>query len=117
MYYIKKIDAWHGCSFGTNVHSGAFFKTPPKLPHGPSGIFVGHDVKIGSNCTIFHQVTIAHGGGMIGDNVTLGAGSKVLAGVNISNGAKIGANCVVCDDIPPFSTCVMPKPRIITRKK
>lgn len=39
-----------------------FFKTPPKLPHGPSGIFVGHDVKIGSNCTIFHQVTIAHGG-------------------------------------------------------
>lgn len=25
LYYIKKIDAWHGCSFGTNVHSGAFF--------------------------------------------------------------------------------------------
>ena len=63
LYIIKRVDARHGCSFGTNFHAGATFATPPRLPHGPAGIFVGHDVRIGANVTIFQQVTIAHGGG------------------------------------------------------
>jgi serine acetyltransferase len=63
LYYIKRVDARHGCSFGTNLHAGAIFATPPRLPHGPSGIFVGHDVSVGPRVTIFQQVTIAHGGG------------------------------------------------------
>ena len=63
LYYIKKTDAYHNCSFGTNLNSGAVFATPPHLPHGPNGIIIGHDVHIGANCTIFQQVTIAHGGG------------------------------------------------------
>jgi serine O-acetyltransferase len=113
LYYIKKVDARHGCSFGTNLHTGASFATPPLLPHGPSGIFVGHDVTVGPEVTIFQQVTIAHGGGVIGGHVVLGAGSKVLAGRSIGDGAKIGANCVVVEDVPAHATAVMPKPRII----
>lgn len=63
LYYIKRTDAYHNCSFGTNLNSGAYFATPPHLPHGPNGIIVGHDVVIGSNCTICQQVTISHWGG------------------------------------------------------
>lgn len=63
LFYIKRTDARHGCSFGTNFHAGARFATPPRLPHGPAGIFIGHDVMIGANVTIFQQVTVAHGGG------------------------------------------------------
>ena len=63
LYYIKRTDAYHNCSFGTNLNSGAYFATPPHLPHGPKGIIVGHDVRIGANSSIYQQVTIAQGGG------------------------------------------------------
>ena len=29
LYYIKRTDAYHNCSFGTNLNSGALFSTPP----------------------------------------------------------------------------------------
>ena len=51
---------------------------PPHLPHGLNGIIVGHDAIIGRDCTIFQQVTIAHGGVRIGDNVLIGAGAQIL---------------------------------------
>ena len=105
----------HHCSFGTNLNSGTIFKTPPYLPHGPNGIIVGHNLKIGANCTIYQQVTIAHGGTVIGDNVLLGAGCKILPGVKIGNNVKVGANCVVVEDIPDNATVVLPKPRIILK--
>lgn len=73
---------------------------------------------IGSNCTIYQQVTIVHGrGGKIGDNVMLGAGSKVLAGINIGNNVKVSTNCVVVEDIPNNATVVLPKSRIILAHK
>ena len=115
LYYIKKIDAYHNCSFGTNLNSGAFFATPPHLPHGPNGIIIGHDVCIGKRCTIFQQVTIAHGDVKISDDVMIGAGAKILPGVIIGSNVKIGANCVVVEDVPDNATVVLPKPRIICR--
>lgn len=115
LYYIKKTDAYHNSSFGTNYNSGAIFKTPPHLPHGPKGIIVGHDLIIGSQVTVFHNVTIAHGGGRIGDNVLLSTGVVVLPGKNIGNNAKIGANAVVVEDIPEGATVVLSKPRIIVK--
>lgn len=87
------------------------------MPHGPNGIIVGHDLSIGKNVTIFHQVTLAHGGGCIGDNVMFGAGSKLMSGFNIGKNVKIGANCVVVEDIPDFATVVLAKPRIITKEQ
>lgn len=64
---------------------------------------------------IHQQVTISHGGCVIGDNVVLGAGCKVLRGVRIGNNSRIGANAIVVEDIPDNSTCVLQKPRIIVR--
>ena len=116
LFYIKRTDARHGCSFGTNFHAGARFTTPPHLPHGPAGIFIGHDVVIGANVTIFQQVTVAHGGGCtVGSNVILGAGSKVLRGC-VGDCAKIGANCVVTEDVPAYATAILPKARILQRE-
>jgi len=118
LYYIKKCDAYNNCSFGTNLNAGAKFAIPPELPHGPNGIIVGHDVVIGANCVICQQVTIMHGGGCtIGNNVLLGAGSKILGYVRIGDNCRIGANCVVVENIPDNSTCVLAKPRIIIRNE
>ncbi len=119
LYYIKRTDCRLHSSFGTNVDTGAVFKSAPILPHIPNGILIGGDVIIGKNVVIFQQVTVMDGMGkrttIIGDNVILGAGCKVLPGVHIGNNAKVGANCVVVDDIPDNSTCVLQKPRIISK--
>ena len=115
LWYIKRVDSRMNCSFGTNLNSGTYFETPPNLPHGPIGIIVGHDLQIGRNVTIFQHVTLMNGGGKIGDEVMLGAGAVVLSGVCVNDHAKVGANAVVVEDLPPYATCVMQKPRIIIR--
>lgn len=117
LWWIKRIDAKHHCSFGTNLNAGASFSSPPFLPHGPNGIICGHDVKVGANCIIYHQVTIAGGNVTIGDCTELGAGAKVLPNVTIGSHCHVGANAVVVENMPDYSTCVMQRPRIILKHK
>ena len=81
------------------------------------GLYIAHPVgsviaarKIGENCSIIANVTI----GMrnewafptIGDNVFIGAGARVLGGIQVGDGAVIGANAVVIQDVPPGATVV-----------
>lgn len=115
LFYIKRIDSYHNCSFGTNFNAGTKFKSPPRLPHGPKNIIIGHNLVIGENFTIFHNVTLSHGGSIIGDRVMFSTGSVLLSGKNIGNDVKIGANCVVIEDIPSNATVVLSKPRIIIK--
>lgn len=118
LYRIKKMDAYNGASFGTHLGYGAIFEEPPKLPHGLRGIYISHNVSIGKNCTIFHQVTIGegkNGAPKIGDNCYIGAGAKIVGKIKIGNNVKIGAGCVVVDDIPDNTTVVMQKPRFIKK--
>jgi serine O-acetyltransferase len=42
----------------------------------------------------------------LGDNVTVGSGAKLLGPISIGDGAKIGANTVVIEDVPPGATVV-----------
>lgn len=63
LFWIKRKDARHGCSFGTNLNIGNRYATAPILSHGPKGVVVGYDVEIGSETIIYQQVTIAAGGG------------------------------------------------------
>ncbi len=92
------------------------------FPHGLNGILISAGAKIGSNCTVFHQVTIGsntlkgsknNGSPEIGNNVYIGAGAKIIGGVKIGSNVRIGANCVVTEDIPDNATVVLNKPRII----
>ena len=119
LFYIKRCDAFNNASLGTHMGYGASFETPPNFPHGLYGIIVSHDVQIGKNATIYHQVTIGGGKGgapIIGDNCFIGAGAKIIGNIRIGNNVKIGANCVVFMDIPDNATVVLPKPRVIIRE-
>lgn len=49
----------------------------------------------------------------VGRDVWLGAGVVVMAGVNIGEGAIIGANSVVTKDIPPYTICVGSPAKVI----
>ena len=117
LFYIKRVDARHHCSFGTNINIGNMFATPPNFHHGPNGIIVAPDAQIGRNCRIYQQVTITGGGIIIGDDCLLGAGSKILHGVTIGDRVKVGANCVVSQDVPNDSLAVVPRAVIIPRKE
>lgn len=71
------------------------------------GIFIHSNAKIGKNCNISQDVTIGVkapfetvSAPVIGDNVYIGAGAKVLGGIRVGNYAVIGANAVVVKDVP-----------------
>lgn len=92
-------------------------------PHGLDGIHISMAAVIGSGCTIFHQVTIGSntlkgskrpGAPVIGDNVYIGAGAKIIGGITVGSNVRIGANCVVTEDVPDNCTVVLGKPRVIT---
>lgn len=120
LFRIKKMDAYNNASTGTHLGYGASFAEHPHLPHGLNGIVISHNSVIGKNCTIFHQVTIGEGNGgapVIGDNCLIGAGAKIIGGIHIGNDVRIGANCVVAEDIPDHATVVLEHPRILIRTK
>ena len=87
-----------------------------RLPH-PSGVVIHRDVIIGSGCMIMQQVTIGQTADprvpVIGANVYIGAGAKILGPINIGDGVRIGANAVVLDDVPAHCTAVGIPARIV----
>lgn len=108
-------------SVPTCVHFGG----KPNLPHGLSGIFISAHARIGEGCTVFHQVTIGSntlpdsrsgGAPVIGDNVYIGCGAKIIGGIRVGNNVRIGANCVVFTDVPDNATVVCERPRIIQKQ-
>lgn len=85
------------------------------FPHGISGIFISGDAVIGDNCTIYQQVTIGSnmlidskglGSPIIGNNVLIGAGAKIIGNVHVGNNCRIGANAVITKNIPAHSVVV-----------
>jgi serine O-acetyltransferase len=92
-----------GCDIGPGADIG-----PALLLHHPVGIVIGNGARVGRNCTIFQSVTLGERGfprddhryPIVGDNVTIGAGTAVLGAVSIGSGAVIGANSVVTRDVP-----------------
>lgn len=76
-----------------------------RLPHA-IGIIVGDDVVIGDNCVIYQGVTLGQNRNrfpVIGNNVIIYAGAKIVGGINIGDNAIVGANSVVTKNVPPNS--------------
>jgi len=102
------------CFFGLEV--------PPRMPIG-RGLVIMHTqgtvlgaVAIGSNVTIYHQVTLgareldfAYTLSMrpiVEDEVILGVGAKVLGGIVLGKACVVGANAVVLKDVPPENVAI-----------
>ena len=79
------------------------------FPH-TFGIVIGAH-RIGRNAIIYHEVTLGAKEmdvlydpakrPLVGDNVIIGAGAKILGGIEIGDNAVIGANAVVTQSVPP----------------
>jgi len=91
---------------GVEIHPGAQLGQRLFIDHG-MGVVIGETAVVGDDVLLFHGVTLG-GRSMrrgkrhptLGDNVTVGAGAKILGPVSIGSGAQIGANAVVITDVP-----------------
>ena len=97
---------------GVEIHPAAKIGGEFFIDHG-SGVVIGETAEIGERVTLYQGVTLG-GTGLqpgkrhptLGDNVTVGSGAKLLGPISVGDGAKIGANTVVIEDVPPGSTVV-----------
>jgi serine O-acetyltransferase len=80
------------------------------------GIVINTQVRAGKNLVLEHGVTIGAEKGkcpVLGDNVFIGAGAKIIGPVRIGSDVKIGANAVVTRDLPDGATAVGVPARIV----
>jgi serine acetyltransferase/thymidylate kinase len=81
------------------------------MPH-PYGIVIHSQAAIGERVTIMQQVAVGDKdqresvAPVIGNDVYIGAGARVLGDVRIGDGVTIGANAIVTQDVPPGVTVV-----------
>lgn len=113
-YFAKAVSLLNFFLFGIEIAvrcpigKGLFF------PH-TQGTVIGA-WSIGDNATIFQGVTLGakeldfsyqrSSRPTVGDNVTIGAGAKVIGPLLLGSGSRIGANAVVLDDVAQDSLVV-----------
>lgn len=80
--------------YGAYIGFDVRIKSKITFPHDLFGVFISERAVIGENCVIFQQVTIGSntlpdsqrpGAPVIGDNVYIGAGVKIIGGVKVGN--------------------------------
>lgn len=105
---------------GIEVHHSA--ECGPGLYFAHLGsVIIAMNCKLGHSCSIHQEVTLGGAGydnetngfPVLGNAVYVGAGAKILGGVNIGSDVLIGANAVVVKDIPDHSTAAGIPARVI----
>jgi serine O-acetyltransferase len=97
---------------GVEIHPAARIGSEFFIDHG-SGVVIGETTEIGNRVTLYQGVTLGGTGFARGkrhptleDDVTVGSGAKLLGPVVVGRNAKVGANTVVIEDVPPHTTVV-----------
>ena len=114
---------------GIEIHPGAMIGERFVIDHG-NGVVIGETSIIGDDVTIYHGVTL---GGVspsvdsasqkdtkrhptLEDGVIIGSGAQVLGPITIGEGARVGSNAVVHQDVPAGVTAVGIPARIVLPK-
>ena len=107
---------------GIEIHPAATIGERLFIDHG-FGVVIGETTIIGDDVLIYQGVTLGGTGKehgkrhpTVGDNVTIGAGAKVLGNITIGDNSNIGAGSVVIDDVPEHSTVVGVPGRVVHQK-
>ncbi|WP_313257602.1 serine O-acetyltransferase [Lacrimispora sp.] len=94
------------------IHPGAQLGHGILIDHG-SGVVIGETTVVGDNCTIYQGVTLG-GVGLnkgkrhptLGNNVTVGAGAKILGSFKVGDNCTIAANAVLLKQLESNVTAV-----------
>jgi serine O-acetyltransferase len=104
---------------GIEIHPGAKIGEGFFIDHG-MGVVIGETAEIGDNVAVYQGVTL--GGASLlkkkrhptlGNDVVVGAGSKIIGAITIGDGAKVGAGSVVVTPVPPHVTVVGVPGRVV----
>jgi serine O-acetyltransferase len=82
------------------------------------GVVINSSVRGGRGVKLEHQVTIgaeSQEAPVLGNDVFVGAGAKILGKVEVGSRTRIGANAVVIRDVPDGATAVGVPARIVDR--
>lgn len=111
--------------FGVEVARQTIIGPGLYFPH-TGGIVIGA-TEIGRNATIYHGVTLGATSvdmqftrslrPVLGDDVVIASGAKVLGGVRVGNGAVVAANAVVVRDVAEDTTVGGVPAHAIARKQ
>ena len=107
---------------GIEIHPGATLGRRVFIDHG-MGIVIGETAEVGDDCTIYQGVTL---GGTsltpgtkrhptLGRGVIVSAGAKVVGSFTVGEGARVGANSVLLQAVPPGATAVGIPARIVAK--
>lgn len=93
-----------------HVHYSTQIGEGTNIAYGGIGVVIHKNAKIGKDCVISSCVTIGWRSNLerlpiIGNNVYIGTGARVLGNINIGDNVIIGANAVVIDNVP--SNCIV----------
>jgi serine O-acetyltransferase len=104
---------------GIEIHPGAKIGEGFFIDHG-MGVVIGETSEIGDNVAMYQGVTL---GGTsllkkkrhptLGNNVVVGAGSKLIGAITIGDNVKVGAGSVVVTSVPPHATVVGVPGRVV----
>ena len=112
MLFNKLNSTLGSCIIGRGAEFGPGFV----LFHS-NGVVINGRVRGGRNIHIQHEVTLGdddHGQTpVLGNDVYLGAGAKIIGGVTIGDGTRVGANAVVVNDVPSGATVVGIPARVV----
>jgi cysteinyl-tRNA synthetase len=107
---------------GIEIHPAAKIGPGIVIDHG-MGVVIGETAEIGENCLFYQGVTLGGTGKekgkrhpTLGNNVIVGAGTKILGAIKIGSNVSIGANSVILKPVPDNAICVG-VPGRITKKK
>jgi serine O-acetyltransferase len=111
MFFNRINTIFCGCVIGRGAEFGPGFVLIHSL-----GVVINGAVRGGANVKIEHQVTIGaerRQSPVLGADVFIGAGAKIIGPVTIGDGARVGANAVVVRDVPADSTVVGIPARVV----
>lgn len=104
---------------GIEIHPAAKIGKGLFIDHG-MGVVIGETAEVGDYCTLYQGVTLGGTGKhkgkrhpTLGNNVMVGSGAKILGPFTVGDNAKVGANALVLNEVPPNSTAVGVPARVV----
>ncbi|MDX2204180.1 MAG: serine O-acetyltransferase [Hyphomicrobiaceae bacterium] len=102
-----------------DIHPAASIGARFFIDHGAC-VVIGETAVVGDGVTLYHGVTLGGTSWSPGrrhprleDGVLVGAGAKILGPITVGARARVGANSVVIEDVPPGLTVVGIPGRIV----
>jgi serine O-acetyltransferase len=117
-YYWRRRKNDLGAKLGILIYAGCCGKGLRIWHYGNIMI----SATVGENCTLHGQACIGNDGSstgapVIGNNVDIGVGAKIIGDITIADGVKIGAGAVVTKSCPEENATLVGIPaKILSRK-